>query len=58
MFLRGNLHDREIDKVADFQDSVGLFSNLTEKDLPIWKNDIKGQYRLAIEDDLETKGTL
>ncbi|KAG5604746.1 hypothetical protein H5410_026238 [Solanum commersonii] len=42
LFLRGNLHDREMDKVADFQDSVGL-SNLTEKDLPIWKNDTKEQ---------------
>ena len=26
------------------QDSVGSFSNLTEKDLLIWQNDTKGQF--------------
>jgi len=45
LFLRRNLHDWEIDKVTDFQDSVASFSNLTEKeDLLIWKNDTKGQF--------------
>ncbi|KAK6791693.1 hypothetical protein RDI58_010774 [Solanum bulbocastanum] len=45
LFLRRNLRDWEIDKVADFQDSVASFSNLTErKDLLIWKNDTKGQF--------------
>lgn len=45
LFLSRNLDDREIDKVAEFQDSVGSFNNLTEKeDLLIWKNDTKGQF--------------
>ena len=35
----------EIDKVAEFQNSVGSFSNLTEKeDLLVWQNDAKGQF--------------
>lgn len=31
--------------MADFQNSVGSFNNLAEKeDLRIWKNDTKGQF--------------
>jgi len=30
--------------VVEFQDSVGSFSNLTEKDLLVWQNDTKGQF--------------
>ncbi|WMV22465.1 hypothetical protein MTR67_015850 [Solanum verrucosum] len=44
LFLRRNLQDWEIDKVAEFQDSVGSFSNLTEKDFLVWQNDTKGQF--------------
>ncbi|WMV25830.1 hypothetical protein MTR67_019215 [Solanum verrucosum] len=45
LFLRRNLQDWEIDEVAEFQDSVGSFSNLTEKkDLLVWQNDTKGQF--------------
>ncbi|KAG5616947.1 hypothetical protein H5410_016771 [Solanum commersonii] len=36
LFLRRNLHDWEIDKVAEFQDTVGSFSNLAENDLLVW----------------------
>ncbi|XP_055823306.1 uncharacterized protein LOC129891851 [Solanum dulcamara] len=43
LFLRRNLHDWETDKVADFQHSVGSFSNLAEKDLLIWKNDVNSE---------------
>ena len=44
LFLRRNLQDWEIDKVAEFQDSVGSSSNLIEKDLLVWQNDTKGQF--------------
>lgn len=44
-FLRRNLQDWEIDKVAEFQDSVGSFSNVTEtEDLLVWQNDTKCQF--------------
>ena len=49
--------------MAEFQDSVGSFSNLTEKDLLVWQNDTKGQEcwtgdEMDMEDHLETKSTL